>query len=336
MRLKELLESSDKILILTHRHADTDAIASINYLTKYLRKVLNKKVTIYIPERISKDTNILLEKLNYRIDYKCNLSEVIDDDYDLAVILDTSSTSQLNTKLHNFKVRNFVIIDHHYTHDEELLKIDIKIIDKDSSSTSELIYLVLKNMNYISYEDIDNILLVAGILTDSRRLSKARVETFQVLAELLSRCGLNYEEICRLVFSREIDWSERMARIKGILRMRAFKTNHEVLCVSHVSAYESSLAKIMQDCGCDLVFILSEHDDEFRIIGRARNSKYIIPEMLQRFVKIYEGMGGGHLSAGVVIIKKSNVGKLSLEELIDNFIKFLTRYFKNVKEIDED
>lgn len=336
MRLKELLESSDKILILTHRHADTDAIASINYLAKYLRKILNKKVTIYIPERISKNTRTLLDKLNYKIDYTCSLSDVISDNYDLAVILDTSSASQLNTKLHNFKVKNFVIIDHHYTHDEEFLKINTKIVDKDASSTSELIYLILKNMDYVSYEDIDNILLIAGILTDSGRLSRARVETFQVLAELLSRCGLNYEEICRLVFSREIDWSERIARIKGILRMRVFKTNHEVLCVSHVSAYESSLAKVMHDCGCDLVFILSEHDDEFRIVGRARNSKYIIPEILQKFVQIYEGVGGGHLSAGVVIIKKSNVEKLSLEELIDNFIKFLTRYFKNVKEIDED
>jgi len=66
--LENLLKGSGSALIITHRHADIDAIASAELLKTFLEKRGLARVDIYVPEGISGITASLLESLGLWMD----------------------------------------------------------------------------------------------------------------------------------------------------------------------------------------------------------------------------------------------------------------------------
>jgi nanoRNase/pAp phosphatase (c-di-AMP/oligoRNAs hydrolase) len=159
-------------------------------------------------------------------------------------------------------------------------------------------------------------LLLGGILSDSGRLMRARPETFEALAWLSRRLGMPYSSVVNAL-SRPMDWPERVARVKGILRMSAYRFGDDgVLCVSSVDAYEASVADALIKVGCDVVLVSSRHGDELRLVGR-HNQRFnlSLAKLMRKLGLALGGEGGGHDSAAVLVLS-NNEPRLVLSKLI--------------------
>ena len=97
----EMLKKENKV-ILVHGNADMDAVGSA-----YALSVCFPKGDIFAPGGIDRIAGMAAEKLNMKILEDCDIS-----DYDLVVVVDTSSPEQLKPAVQEVPPGS-VVIDHH-------------------------------------------------------------------------------------------------------------------------------------------------------------------------------------------------------------------------------
>ena len=294
-KLKELLRNTQKTCIVTHRHADLDAYAC-GVAVKELITKLGHDACLVIPEDSSHEVKSFITKLdiNYQGSNNCNGT-------DLIFLVDVSTYAQLNDFRNIIGDKPVVIVDHHEVHN---IVPTVPLIDPNATSCSEIIAQVFRELEIKPSGDTST-LLIGGILSDSGRLSRARPETFEVLAWLLKLASRDYRDIINAM-TEEMTFSERMARVKGLLRMRAYRAGDYIICLSNVNAYESSLADTLVRSGCDIALVVSEHDGEMRLFGRGSRriaEKISLAEVFSDLAQYFGGEGGGHAMAAAISIK---------------------------------
>ncbi|GGI68712.1 phosphoesterase [Vulcanisaeta souniana JCM 11219] len=308
-KLKELLRSTQRACVITHRHADLDAFAC-GFAAKELMNKLGLQAFLTIPEGLSHEVKTFLNKLNINYDNSNNC----DASSDLIILVDVSTYAQLNEYREVIGGKTVVIFDHHEVHN---ISPALAVINPSATSCSEVIAEVSRGLGVALSSDTAT-LLIGGILSDSGRLSRARPETFEVMAWLLKLSGRDYRDIINAM-TEEISFSERMARIKGLLRMKAYRINDYIICLSNVNAYESSLADTMIRSGCDVALVASEHENEVRLIGRSNKrilEKLSLAEVFNGLAQYFNGEGGGHAMAAALSIKaKINTNTLLIKAL---------------------
>ncbi len=194
---------------MTHRHADLDAYAC-GAATKELINKLGLNAALVIPEGPSYEVKTFITRLgiNYQGLNNC-------DGADLIFLVDVSTYAQLNEFRNIIGDRPMVVVDHHEVRN---VVPTVSLVDPNATSCSEIIAWVFREFGIEPSTEIAT-LLIGGILSDSGRLSRARPETFEVLAWLLRLAGRDYREIVNAMIE-EVTFSERMAKVKGLLRMR--------------------------------------------------------------------------------------------------------------------
>ncbi len=325
MSLRELLKNvPEPVLVIAHRNTDFDGYASILLIDKALRILGKNNIVLASPEGVAKPVRDLLEKLNIPLRKVVESSENLDTKPSSCIIVDTSSLSQIEDFINVIRDVEFLIwVDHHSVRIGNSLQVrNLHIIaDKNATSTCEIILREIPDL----LDSLDrelSILSLAAILVDSRRLSKASSTTFQILSKIVKNIEDMYEKIISSIFQREMPFDEKMARIKGMLRTEAYRFNNNILCVSHVSAHEASLARLLLEAGCDIAVVVSEHEREFRIIARSRIDLVSMAELCQRIASKYMGQGGGHDRAGAAAIPKSQ--DLRLRRLMRDVVRTLS------------
>jgi len=187
----EKLEKSFKILIVTHRHPDGDAIGSILSMQNFLLH-LNKDVSSFCIDKISENFYYLSGVNSVKNDI-----EKLDQEYDLCIFLDCADLymTKVEEKIKqlNFKFGT-VNIDHHLTNPEYA---NLNIIIKDASSTSEIVYKLLKKFNFNISPEIATSLLT-GIITDTGNFTNNATtkESIQIASQLLE-IGADFSQILR-------------------------------------------------------------------------------------------------------------------------------------------
>ncbi len=316
------------LLILTHRNTDLDGFASVVLLYRYLvLRGLEKEAQIAIPEGPSKLTRDFLAKANINM----QLPNYIEDPKSLSlpvrnvVLLDVSSIAQVGDFAHIVKDADIVIVvDHHSIHRVDTRGETYYFVDQNATSTCEVLLLNLEEDFLTNIEPELATLAIAAILVDSKRLSRATPRTFLLLSKLLERSYMKFDQINQILFQREMPFDEKMARIKGIMRTEAYRFDSSVLCVSHVSAHEASLARLLLEAGCDIVVVVSEHDDEFRVIARTRLDNISMADLCKKIAEKFGGVGGGHAKAGAASIKQSENTRITLRRLMRESINVVS------------
>ncbi len=171
----ELMKQSDKITLLTHHNPDADGMSACSALASILEKMGKQIETIYpnTPEfplkRIS--SNVLISKHNQQPD--------------LLIACDTANYDRLYFPK-SFELIPLINIDHHISNS---LNGVCNIIDKDVSSTCELLYnlLMIWDESCIDIFVAENLLL--GILYDSQvfHTQATTPKTLRVSADLIER-----------------------------------------------------------------------------------------------------------------------------------------------------
>ena len=177
--------NSKKILILTHQKPDPDAIGSM-LAFKLIIALMNKEIKV---EPVVTEIPDFIDVLPNHQDL---LTEVTND-YDLILLVDTSSKVQLGKfgDFLEFKEK-LIIIDHH------LVEIDKEImhyVDKSAASTTMVIYQFMKDNEIELKKDIATCLYV-GLLGDTGGFSLRGTtsEALSVASELL-KAGIDHQSL---------------------------------------------------------------------------------------------------------------------------------------------
>ncbi len=183
--LKAWLELPRDIVILSHRNPDGDAIGSSLGLAMYLRKKFHKVQVIFPSEY-----PVVFEYLDHVkdiliYDLKPNESKQAVEKADTIFCLDFNGLDRID-KLGEgvqFSKAKKILIDHHL--DPEPFS-DYEFLDTTASSTSELIYLWIKEMGDIHMADVRiGEALFTGIITDTGSFKyNTRPMTFRIAADL--------------------------------------------------------------------------------------------------------------------------------------------------------
>jgi len=331
-RVKNIIKDSSRISIYTHNNADPDGIASACAFA-YIAKILNNRINvkIIIPESIgieSRDMVKICEECGIGI----NIVKKIEDENtvlgDTCVIVDVASLDQLKLIKNTInKCNNIILIDHHSYREEieqDLSREIISFIDSKASSTSEIVYNIIRCLGISLTKDIME-LLIAGIIWDTKRFLRSSANTFKVVGELIEN-GADYKRAQGLISIPKPSYS-RIARIKCILRHRGYKITmpkgEVFIAISEIGAYESDCASTLITLGYDIALVATEDEslNVYRVVYRARDEVVdnmgldVYMTILKRLVSTFGGSGGGHKGAGAAILRTNSMS-LILKEVI--------------------
>lgn len=290
-KLLSVLKGKHRVAIITHRHADVDALGCALILRDVLY-YLGYEALVVCPEGASKDAKPYAE-----------CAEAPPSDVEAAVLVDVASLSQvpkLDVPL--------VVFDHHAVGDE------LPGVRDERPSCSEMALELALEVGVRPRRD-SLVAAALGIYADSVKLLRADSRTLRALAYAVEEVG----PLERYV-KRQEDPSARVAKLKALARLKIFKTKIGAVCATHVDAYESDVANLLISAGCDVSIVASRHGDEVRIIYRSQSVD--VGEIAAKIGEILGGSGGGHRGASVTLLRR-RINKAELPELLRTVVGLL-------------
>lgn len=239
--------------IVVHGNADMDALGSA-----YALRTAFPDADIFAPNGIDRVSRLVTEKLGIPYIEECDFS-----DYDLAVVVDTSSPDQL--EMDADLPKGTVVIDHH----QPTGRWDGYDFYCDPSRTSccEIVKDILDE-NDIPIDRTTGLMLIGGMITDSSHFQFAKPGLLEAFADIMRRCGINMDEALGLT-AAPVSISEEIAVLKSMERLRFDRVGNYIVAVSYGSSFEASSCMAIMASGADVVFVGSQRDDQFRISSRA-------------------------------------------------------------------
>jgi len=220
------------------------------------------------------------------------------EQFELAVILDTSTPSQIEILPSIPKL----IIDHHaenagWSQQENVIEYHS---DSSKRSCAEIIYSILvaagKDIPQTSLS-----VLLGGILTDTGHMTFSNPETLRTMAEILEGSTVTIEEIHNALNTRNENYSKKMAKLRAAQRIRVEEFKRIIITSSEVNAFEGDAARAFLSLGADVAFIGSTRKDEYRVSARTN------PTMVKKGIHLgtflekvgieVNAEGGGHPGA---------------------------------------
>jgi nanoRNase/pAp phosphatase (c-di-AMP/oligoRNAs hydrolase) len=287
-----ILTEAQRILIVSHRHADLDSLGS----AKGLLEALPSETDIYLPDGVASAAKPLLSGEEYHEPPKAAA-------YDVIVVVDAPSWERVAPLSEPSEDTSTVLIDHHTTGTIET-GATAAIVDTDAGATAELVYRLIQTAEWPI--DADTALpLLAGVLDDTDFLQEANTETIERAIELFKRAD-GKESTLASLFERESPSGERTARVKGVNRADILAVDEWTVAVTRIGAHEGAVARALLAVGIDCAFVCSERGETTRLIARCTDAfadteslgDSILPKLAHRL----DGDGGGHDTAGVATL----------------------------------
>lgn len=327
--IKNLLASRSKIVITTHINPDGDALGSVLGLYWFLKR-LGHDVSAISPN----DYPEFLQWLpgnDVVIDFYKRKKEATSliQEADAIFFLDYNEAKRggdMRDILAESKAKK-IMIDHHPF---PQLKVDYAISRTGVSSTAELIYEFILDMNGIRHmsKEIAEC-IYTGIMTDTGCFSynSSRTRTFEIAAQLLT-FSIEKDEIFRKVYD---NFSAQRMRLLGYClneKMQVFpefRTAFISLSIEDQERFKFAVGDSegfvnypLSIKGVCFTALFTEGKDKIKISFRSRG-----PFPANSFSQKHFS-GGGHLNAA------GGESNLSLSETIQKFIDLLPQYEKEL------
>lgn len=292
--LLEFLSSYGKVVLVCHPNADPDCIGSA-YAIKSALKARSPSVSVSIltPDGVNAASSKLIEYLN--LEFETSLGDACG----LLVLVDMPSLDQLPEVKGLVASRKipYAIIDHHT---EESGCLDGAVYSRlmRTSSTCEIVYRSIPK-KYLDRRAVQA--LLTGLVYDSRRFLVQPNASIKVASKMMRR-GADFALALEMLLNEQ-DISERIARLKGVARVRLYRARDWIFATSTIGAFEASVARSLTDLGADLALVVSSEDSTSRITGRLNErfqrstSLNLASCVMHPMVERFSGTGGGHPSA---------------------------------------
>ncbi len=310
---------------MTHKNADPDAVASAYIVSRIIEEEAIS-THIVLPEGMNEVAKKIAASLGiHHVFHGPEAVARASGAYDTVyIVVDTSSPVQLGELAPKITSSRYILIDHHRPGGlaaHAALSIAYPMI----RSTSEIAYILARCKNNVLSRR-DALLVLTGILYDTRRLMYIDDTVFAIVSEIIAVHGVDiYREAIELL-TMEMDLSERIARLKAAQRMRITRIKDYIIATTHVSAFEASAARAILDLGADAVFVASKGTVS-RIVARAK-TRFVREtgislgrDVMPAIANCLGGSGGGHDTAAAAEGRNDpyrclNVGLRVLRELL--------------------
>lgn len=310
--IKKKIEQSNNIIIVGHVNPDGDAVgAGLALLLGLEKKYPEKRIDFVLQDSVPK--NIAFLKGSDKIK---KIEDITNPNYDLAIFVDSATMERVGKAIDLIGDIFKINIDHHISNPKYG---DINIV-KDISSTSEIMYSVLKDLDIeITLEMGEAIYL--GLVNDTGNFAHSNVadKTFLIASELM-KLGVNNNKIVNDFFKTKS--YERMRVLGKALsemvfieekKLMYFYLSYETL--KGLNAEKDDTEGIVEELinydGSEVSLFLREEENG-KIKGSLR-SKYDID--VNRIAGIFGG--GGHIKAA------GFTTELSSEEIIKKVVESL-------------
>lgn len=184
-KLKKLIASTDKFLLIGHEHPDGDCIGSMVALKEALID-MKKEVDLALKDPVPTPFLFLVTENNIKQDFLVG-------DYETIILLDNGDLKRTGfySRLMDLKKskQKIINIDHHQKNDIWKLA-DINYINEDASSTSEIVFDLFYGLDVEITAKIATAILT-GIFTDTGGFQHSNTSSrvFQVISELMKKGG---------------------------------------------------------------------------------------------------------------------------------------------------
>ncbi len=214
----DILRKSDNILLLSHAHPDGDTLGSATALAHAL-KAMGKRVKVSCSDPIPKDFSFMFEGLS-------------DEEFepDFIASIDVADTALLGKDFEGkYKDKIQLCIDHHGSN---ILYADKILLEADSASTAEIIYLILKELKAEITPQMASCLFT-GVSTDTGcfRFSNTTVRTFEIAAAL-ARLGADTYNIIQVFFETKTKTFAALERLALDSMRLYFSDRCALICVT--------------------------------------------------------------------------------------------------------
>jgi phosphoesterase RecJ-like protein len=190
-RLEELIVGSESFFLAGHLNPDGDTIGSMLAIASVLKR-LGKKVRLFSQDPVP-------ENLRFLPHVKSIRSALPKGRFDAAILLECSVPSRGGALEPVLKRSGKVVnIDHHKTSE---FYGDINIVEPHSSSTAEIVYRLLYNMN-VNLSRREATCLYTGMVTDTGRFHfpATSPRTLEVASRLLET-GFKFSRVNDLLYA---------------------------------------------------------------------------------------------------------------------------------------
>jgi len=321
-----------KILITTHDLVDIDGLVSCTVLKHFLNQLVRDQIIEIQFSEVSKPSKTFMANFTKKFDdfkflfkFSHNLS-----DFDVVLILDTHNLNLVKSyekKALTEELAPFIFIDHHFLMNKEYKGnlSQFNIISDNYSSTAEIILNLCEEYN-VDLNPPLKYLLISGILTDSGFFKYGNNNTIFNTSKLLDD-NITIQEVM-LLLNRDEEISERIAKIKGMQRVKLIREKDWLIGLSYVSSYEASVASSLVKAGFDVSIVYSEKPKGYRISTRAKKntclkSQLHLGRILDEISHEHEGSGGGH--DGAASFNGKIDFKIVLNKIIDRVKEILNK-----------
>lgn len=303
-KVKEIIEKSNNILILTHQNPDGDALGSAVGF-KYLLKEMGKNGVILLEKELPSMFRIFGDEFLWG---ECDFP------YDLAVSLDCGDIGRLG-EVGCYLTGNTLNIDHHISNTGFAM---VNYVDSKASATGEIICKLADYLG-VSYTEKMASALYGAILTDTGgfMFSNTGSETHKIAAKLIEAGADYYNYNKKLI--QEKDYKRQLVGAKCVEKMEFYADGRICVCVLN-NGYCTDAGIIDEDLngiaqiprtvsGVEVGCLITEINKGLVKVSLRSDCIVDVSQIAEKFG------GGGHMRASGIKIRDKSIEKVK-EELI--------------------
>lgn len=323
--LEELIEETDKIMIMGHINGDMDSMGASMGLYR-LAKTLGKEVYI-VYNATGTNLESFIEAVKDEKEYDTaiiNKSEAISKitKETLLIIVDTHKTTYVEVPELLEETNKIAIIDHHRKSPDFIKNATLTFHEVYASSASELVTEVLEYAKKeVELTNIEAEALYAGIMMDTKNFTfKTGVRTFEAAA-YLRKCGVDIIKVKKW-FQSDLKTYNKISKIVE----KAEITNDTIA----ISIYEENDKDANLICAkaADELLTISDITASF-VIGKLGEKVCISGRSIGdiNVQIILEKLGGG----GHITLAGAQVEGMTIEEVKQELIIRINEYFSEIE-----
>ena len=318
--LKEIIENTDKLIIMGHHILDVDAFGSSIGIYRVAR-TFNKKAHIVV-DQITTSIRPMMESISAETSHEEDI--FLSNDEAIAAVTPRTTLVVVDVNKPSFTecpellklCDSIVVIDHHRQGSEKIENATLSYVEPYASSASEMVAEILQ---YIS----DNVKLTSaeadcmysGIMIDTNNfMSKTGVRTFEAAA-YLRRNGADVTRVRKLFRD---DVASYKARAEIVRHADVYDNAYAISTAPDINVESPTIIgaqaanELLNINGIKASFVLTPYQDEIYISARS------IDEVNVQLIMERLG-GGGHMNIAGAQLKQS------LEEAKDTLIETLAQ-----------
>ncbi len=286
-----------KVLLLTHRTADPDAICSAAFLKTVFA---NKTVEIGVPDNINAPAKHIAEQLEIIYIINPDLSR-----FDSIVLVEASTAEMLGSlagSFKDFKGTKF-LVGHHSNYSHAEIPEKNKSVDAKAVSTTELLYRLYKKEKY-KFKPVQASLLALGLIADSAQFLNATSQTFLSMHDLLEKSQYSYNELLALLSQRQ-DFGSKIAGLKSLRSLSVWGLGG-FTAVTLSNPSDTAILDNLIFLGADIVAGLTIHEKYKQVVLTVHAGNYwtaqtnldLSKTVFKNLAHTFSGSFGGHAAVG--------------------------------------